>query len=326
MLWGDMALAMQNLLNLIEIRVYSENDKNVWDSFIDSAKNRHFFFKRDYMEYHSDRFQDSSLMIYASGKLAAVLPGNLNGETFYSHQGLTYGGILCGERMTTSLMVAIFEKLVDFLRSLGVRRMVYKDIPYIYYTRPAEEAAYALYLHKARLSRRELSSVIDMNSGLSYTKGKKYNISKARKYGLEIVESSDYEGFIGLLTEVLSDRHGATPVHTAEELKLLAGRFPNNIRLFTCLKDEEILAGVLVFENEFVAHTQYLANSDEGKSIGALDFTLDYLIKNIFNTKKHFSFGISTEDQGYTLNSGLVDSKEGFGARAILHDIYEMEL
>jgi lipid II:glycine glycyltransferase (peptidoglycan interpeptide bridge formation enzyme) len=35
-------------------------------------------------------------------------------------------------------------------------------------------------------------------------------------------------------------------------------------------------------------------------------------------------FGISTELDGRQLNAGLIDYKEGFGARAVNYDFYEM--
>ena len=37
-------------------------------------------------------------------------------------------------------------------------------------------------------------------------------------------------------------------------------------------------------------------------------------------------FGISTEEGGTVLNRGLIDYKEGFGARAVVHDFYELDV
>ena len=42
-------------------------------------------------------FQDASLMIYRKGQLYALLPANRLGDTLYSHQGLTYGGLITKE-------------------------------------------------------------------------------------------------------------------------------------------------------------------------------------------------------------------------------------
>ena len=40
------------------------------------------------------------------------------------------------------------------------------------------------------------------------------------------------------------------------------------------------------------------------------------LIEDVFSAKRWFDFGISTEDDGRILNQGLIEQKEGFGARA----------
>ena len=44
--------------------------------FLDTPKNATFLFRRDYMDYHRDRFADHSLMIFRGEKLAALLPAN----------------------------------------------------------------------------------------------------------------------------------------------------------------------------------------------------------------------------------------------------------
>lgn len=317
---------MQSGHNEITVNFYSSQFKILWDDFLDASKNGHFFFKRDYMEYHSNRFQDLSLMFFKGGKLIAVMPANVVGDTLYSHQGLTYGGIIYGVNISTVSTIEVFDEMCNFLKKMGIRKLIYKAIPYIYFKQAADEAIYALYLKNAKIIKRELSSVIYLNSTFKYTKGKKYNIAKARKHELTVIQNNNYHDFMGLLSDVLNQRHSVNPVHNLQEIEYLASCFPKNIKLYSCYKNEKIVAGTIIFENDQVAHTQYLANSDEGKEIGALDFTLDYLIKNIYFDKKYFSFGISTENDGQKLNHGLVDSKEGFGARAILHDIYELTL
>lgn len=43
---------------------YTQNDKPLWNAFNAESKNGLFMFDRDYMDYHSDRFVDNSLMFY----------------------------------------------------------------------------------------------------------------------------------------------------------------------------------------------------------------------------------------------------------------------
>ena len=68
-----------------------------WNRLTDEAKNGTFLFRRSYMDYHSDRFADCSLLFTdSSGRPAALFPANYDAasRTVWSHQGLTYGGLI----------------------------------------------------------------------------------------------------------------------------------------------------------------------------------------------------------------------------------------
>jgi len=311
----------------MKINKYTVEYKNLWNEFVRNSKNTHFFFQRDYMEYHSDRFEDFSCLVFdAKDKIIAILPANLKGNIVYSHQGLTFGGFLVDDKMKTETMLEIFESLKLFLKEQNIEKVLYKCIPYIYYTKPSEEDRYALFRNDAKLIRRDVTSTIDLIEQVRYSKGRKWTVNKAKKESIKIFESGDYETFWELLIEVLESNHEAKPVHTLEEIKKLASLFPKNIKLFLAKKDEKIVSGALIYENQNIVHTQYLANSELGREIGALDLLIDYLIKDIYKNKKYFDFGISNEDAGKYLNTGLIAQKEGFGARAVVHDFYELEI
>ena len=78
----------------IEIQQYIPALQPEWDCFIANSRNGTFLFFRNYMDYHSDRFIDNSLLFRYKGKLIAVLPANREGDVLWSHQGLTYGGLV----------------------------------------------------------------------------------------------------------------------------------------------------------------------------------------------------------------------------------------
>ncbi|MFA7571131.1 MAG: GNAT family N-acetyltransferase [Sulfurimonadaceae bacterium] len=279
------------------------------------------------MEYHSDRFDDFSLMAFdEADKLIAILPANIKENILYSHQGLTFGGFLVDDKMKTETMLEIFESLKHFSKEQDIKTIVYKCIPYIYHLKPSEEDRYALFRNNAKLIRRDVTSTINLTEQVRYSKGRKWTINKAKKEVIETFESDDYETFWELLTRVLESNHESKPVHTLEEIKKLANLFPKNIKLFLSKKDKRIVSGALIYENHNIVHTQYLANSEEGRELGALDLLIDYLIKDVYKNKKYFDFGISNEDAGRYLNAGLIAQKEGFGARAVVHDFYELEI
>lgn len=307
------------------IRRYKDEDKQSWDAFLKNAKNSHFTFYRDYMEYHSDRFEDFSLIVEDSkNKIVALLPANIANNIVYSHQGLTFGGFIVNERMKTESMLDIFSELMSYLQNEKVVKLIYKCIPYIYHTLPSEEDKYALFRYNARLIRRDITSTIYLDQKIRYSKGRKWSVNKAKKENLVVVKSDDFDSFWAILEDVLKNQHGAKPTHTRAEIKNLANLFPDNISLYLTLKDGETLAGAVLYENLGTVHTQYLANNELGREVGALDFLTDYLIKEIYNNKQYFDFGTSNEQYGTILNTGLIAQKEGFGARPIVHDFYEV--
>ena len=81
------------------VRKYQSTDYLTWNEFVANAKNATFLFHRDFMEYHSDRFQDFSLLIFDENQnLKAILPANRVNDIVFSHHGLTYGGLVLNQK------------------------------------------------------------------------------------------------------------------------------------------------------------------------------------------------------------------------------------
>ena len=312
------------LQNGVSTVVYTPENKQQWDSFVSEAKNGVFLFYRDYMEYHSDRFQDHSLLFFKNKELVALLPANQDQQMLYSHGGLTFGGVISSYRMKTAIMLEVFKALINHCKEQGIKEIVYKPAPYIYHSVPADEDLYALFTYNARLMARNASSCIFMPIAGKFDGSRKDNIRKAKKNDIVVQQSFDFETFMEIEEETLVERHGIKPVHTIAEMKLLAGRFPDNIKLFASFKDGVMLAGVIMYESKNVAHVQYAANSKEGWNVGAQDIIEDYLINDYYKDKKYFDFGISTEKLGQVLNLGLINRKENFGASAVMYDLYQI--
>ena len=311
---------------MISIVAYTPDKRKVWNEFVALSKNGTFMIGRDYLEYHADRFIDASLLLYDGSKLVAVLPASRHGNEVRSHGGLTYGGLIYSTDMTAPVMLECFSELKTYLSSIGVERLLYKRVPAIYYSHPSDEDLYALFVHGARLIRRDISSCIQQENRIRFKERRRRGIKKALKNNLQICVSQEYEAYIALLTDVLEERHQVKPVHTGTELRYLADLHPKNIKLYAALSDSEMVAGVVVYETENVAHTQYLANSQVGRTMGALDVIIDHLVKVEYCHKKYVDFGISTEGGGLVLNEGLVTYKQEFGAFGIVHDFYELRV
>lgn len=308
------------------VKQYQESDYENWNAFIGQAKNATFLFHRDFIEYHKDRFEDYSLMVFDGEKLVAILPANKVGNEIFSHQGLTYGGLVYNEVSKLMTVITAFRAVLLFLAANEIEKLHLKTIPSIYHNKPAEEIQYALFLAEAKLTRRDSLSVIDLTQKYDFSKIRKRGILKAKACGLVIKEENDFESFWNqVLIPNLEERHGAKPVHSVEEIKLLKSLFPANIRQFNVYHNDKIVAGTTVFESERVAHCQYISKYEKEANLGSLDFLYHFLITKAFANKRFFDFGISNEAQGKKLNDGLSYWKESFGASTIIHDFYEVE-
>lgn len=314
---------------VIEAVPYNQSMKATWDRFVDDSKNGTFLFRRDYMDYHADRFVDCSLMFYKKGELMAVLPANYKAEeqAVYSHGGLTYGGLVLSEHVSVADTMQVMACAMEWMKlALGAKKWIYKPVPHIYHRAPAEEDLYALFRQGAILEARGLSATIAGDGRMPMQELRRRGAKKALAKGVVYEECDELQDFWSILEEVLASRHGCKPVHSIEEMRQLKSLFQSNIRLFVAKVDDRVVAGTLVYETNQVAHAQYIATSEEGRAVGALDGLFCHLINEVFAEKKYFDFGISTEQGGRYLNEGLAFQKEGFGARAVVYDTYSIKL
>jgi hypothetical protein len=306
------------------IKKFSQEYFSIWNEFVKNSKQGTFLLNRDYMDYHSDRFIDYSLMFYnEKDNLIALLPANIKDNILYSHQGLSYGGLIYGKEAKTIDILNCFQSLKHYVAQLNIKQLIYKRIPSVYYNYPADEDLYALFRNDAKLIRRDIGYVIDIQNQLKWNELRKRCLKKAIKENLIVKISQDYRVYHDLLSHILNISHDTKPVHSAEEMELLSLRFSDNIKLICCYRNNQIVSGVLLFIEKNTIHTQYIATSSEGKDFGAFEAIVNFLL-NEFGDKKYLSFGISTENNGTHLNEGLAQQKESFGARGVCHDFYSI--
>lgn len=308
------------------VRQYLQSDYENWNEFINNAKNATFLFHRDFMEYHADVFVDYSLLVFDEKQLVSVLPANRIAGEVFSHQGLSYGGLVYGQNLKLASVIGIFKSVLVFLNERQVQKLHLKVVPSIYHLKPSEEISYALFLVKSHLQRRDSLSVIDLAKPIFWSKIRNRGIRNGIKNNLVIKETADCDEFwIKILIPHLQLRYNVSPVHTLQDINKLKKLFPNNIRQFNVYENEVIIAGTTIFESENVAHCQYISGKEGKNETGSIDFLFYHLIADVFKNKRFFDLGSSNGNQERQLNNGLSYWKESFGASTIVQDVYEVE-
>lgn len=297
-----------------------------WDAAVAATRNGTFLHLRPYMDYHADRFVDCSLIARDDdGKILALLPANAEGDTVASHRGLSFGGWLMTADADAEAMMEIWAAASKFLKDEGFKELIYKPVPHIYHKYPAEEDLYALFRAGGRLESTLISSTVDMQCPLGFDRTAKRYVRAAEKNGVNAGESDCWNEFWTVLRQTLHERHNATPVHTAKEIKLLHSRFPDNIRLYTATIGGDIAAGVVMYISDTVAHCQYIATTQQGRDAKVLPLLFSRIME-LTAEKRYFDFGTSNEDGGNILNIGLIHQKCTFGARATIQNTYRIPL
>ena len=310
------------------VKQYQESDYANWNALIGQAKNATFLFHRDFMEYHKDRFEDYSLLIFENEKLVAVLPANRVDNIVFSHQGLTYGGLVYATKLKGEKIETILDVVLSFFKVNRLQSFYLKSIPLFYVLKGNAEIDFFLIKKGAFLDRKEMNLAINLAMPLTISKSKLKHFRKIEELDIEWVEEQQLESFWGLVLEPrLVEKYKAKPVHSLLEISKLKANFPNNIKQFSVYYDGVIIAGITLFETETVVKSQYGATTKKGEELRALDFLYINLIKKYQQEGKlFFDMGIVNEDDEKGYNAGLLKQKEELGCSVYSQDFYKMNL
>ena len=313
---------------MIHTERYNPEFKSIWNRLIEESINGNFMFKRSFMDYHQDRFEDFSYLIWRGSKLVAVFVAamprkRLDNSTLIAHPGLTYGGLVYGTGLKYARLEQLYELLLDTLVKEGIEIIIIKPVPNVFYRNYSDVDKFILNKLGFILAKRELNSVIISSESIQLNENKKRTIQKSIKNKVYVTTSTDYKNYWDILRRTLKQQHNVEPVHTLNEINESVSSNPTHIKLYVAIKDGEVVAGVVTFSDarQGYVHAQYIAGSEVGKAIGAVDAVLLHVIEEAMAKQQRFSFGISSVNG--KVNYGLLRHKEGFGATTEVMDTYE---
>lgn len=308
-----------------EIEHYHLGMQDEWDQLVDSSLNGNLLQTRRFLDYHGDRFSDCSLAFRGNNRvLEAVLPlADLGGGRCASHPGSTYGGLIVQPYIGAEKKVQLFRQLFEHLTELGFTNMLYTPVPSLFHSVADESDLYALASLGGVIERRQPNFVLDPEKTVL---GRKKNRALARKAGVAAAVSTRPTEVFKVVRQQLLERHGLEPVHTEPEFKDLQNRLGKQLIVVEAAKGATLLAGAILLDLGSAIHVQYMGNNSVGREVQALDAVVEFIYDKASTESKLISFGISTDQSGEELNTGLAAFKENFGSHVRMIDRYFVPL
>lgn len=315
----------------MEVFKYSCEWEKEWDEFVETRSvNGTFLQTRRFMNYHpKGRFEDCSIIFWDKGKIKAVCPAceqNINGlKEFFSHRGMTFGGIILEKNSyRTDKVFELLELLEKYLKQNGFNKVILKTVPDIFSEKNMALLEYALQYYGYQ-EYKELNSYVNLKRDIGsiwngINRNKKRALKKAFEQNMvfrELRGNAELEKFYLILKKNLA-KHGVSPIHSLEEIIDFANyRLKSETKFYGIFHGEFMLAAGMLFSfgNTKILHAQNLSADTDYMDSGAITL-LYYSV--ILEAKKmgynKLSWGISTEENGEVINKGLILNKESYGS------------
>lgn len=305
------------------VRAYEQADAAAWDALVEASATGTILQTRRFLGYHGDRFGDLSVVVEDAG-LAHVIPmARVDDVVAVSHPGATHGGLVSREPLAMGDALDVFAGVRPHLLERGVMRLRYTPIPHVFHRVTCEADAVALAMLGACVVRRLPNAVLDLDAT---DLGRRKNRRRARQAGCTSGVLGDITVAHELLATTLDRRHGAAPIHTLDELVHLRDLFPDDLHVVGTTLDGELLATVVTLRMGAATHVQYMASSERGFEVQALDNAVEFACEELMGGRGRISFGISSDRSGIELNRGLMGYKEMFGATTQAIETLEWDL
>lgn len=326
----------------IAIEKYDARYETAWDDFVlNKSVNGTFLQTRKFLSYHPEgRFQDASILVMNGNNILAVIPAcdteDDGKRTLFSHKGSTFGGVILGKQAYNITHVqAILAELDAYLKASCYEKVILKSTSALFSDRDMSLLDYELFKYGYD-QYNELSFFVDLKNlpedpimAMSTSRRRDTRYAMKNDFRWErLTEDEQIAEFYRIL-EINLQKFDAKPVHTLDELLAFKHEIlPEIVDFYGIYLDEKMAAGTMLFRfGSRVLHTQYLAALPEYQKQFPMNF-LDYNLILLARDQGYdsFSFGISTEERGKVLNTGLALFKEGFGSEYSVNRTFVKEL
>ncbi len=319
---------------MLKFRRYNKKDEKLWDNYVLKSNNGTIFHQRRFLNYHpSGRFKDHSIIVEKKQKLFSLFPAaekNINNQKYLiSHPGSSIGSFVVPESLSILDALDMAKKLVDYAKSLNFDIIQITLPPNLYQKRLSNYMDFAFFKYNFIYKNRDITSILFLEKSIEkniikFRPSHRRGVNIAKKKGVVITESKQFNKYYKILKKNLSKRHGVNPTHTLKELENIKSIFKDKIKLFAAFVDDKMIAGVINFiVNEHVVLAFYISHDEaynEYRPLNLLFYEIfSWAIKHDY---KIYDFGTFTVNQ--EPNIGLGRFKENFGASGIFRDTLQI--
>ncbi len=320
----------------ITVHPYTTNDRNEWETFVESSNNGTMFHLHRFLDYHPEgKWNWHHLMFRDGGKLVAVLPGGINNNgAFWSPMGASYGSI-CTQDISFELTLAIVDAFIVYCKNAGIRDAYLIPAPIVYTRNYSQHHEYAMLYRKASFELHYISHAIDLKHGKDFARyfdaTARKSVNRILREGeITIRDSEDYATFHEILMENKA-RHGVLPTHTLDDLLKLRQLMPDKLKLMLVYKGDVAIAGSLLFlANPKVVLCFYNMLRYEYEHLRPIYLVMHETCRwAVENGYEWVDIGVSQDTKDpdpMTPSIGLINFKERFDARGILRSTYHLSI
>jgi len=320
----------------ITVHPYTTNDRNEWETFVESSNNGTMFHLHRFLDYHPEgKWNWHHLMFRDGGKLVAVLPGGINNNgAFWSPMGASYGSI-CTQDISFELTLAIVDAFIGYCKNARIRDAYLIPAPIVYTRSYSQHHEYAMLYRKASFELHYISHAIDLKHGKDFARyfdaTARKSVNRILREGeITIRDSEDYATFHEILMENKA-RHGVLPTHTLDDLLKLRQLMPDKLKLMLVYKGDVAIAGSLLFlANPKVVLCFYNMLRYEYEHLRPIYLVMHETCRwAVENGYEWVDIGVSQDTKDpdpMTPSIGLINFKERFDARGILRSTYHLSI
>jgi len=323
---------------LVKRKDWNEKILEKVDSFIINPNtNGEFINTIKYLDYHKDCFKDDSVAIInnCNNDVCCLMLGIEDGDTFVSHGGTTFSGIVYDYRLSYEKLSEMVDTILNYYQD-KYKKIVIKQCPSLFTTKPTNTIDYLLLQKGYQFRFSDLTCVMDISKinnedelFKQYEAKRRNEVRKVLKEDMFVFkeEISIDKDIWKMMNETLKDRYSSKTTHTYEEIVDLKERFPEDIVPYSIYtKSGEYAAFGLIYKFKNVFHTQYLdLNYKYANNYPNLYLIHSLILQARKENYELFSFGGCTK-YDKQLNVGLYKYKMAYGCGDMLLPRYEKEV